>query len=54
MNAKFAVVCFLATCLILAILLLFHFIAPPVSGMLFAVALAVFGGLSKGFRKKQR
>jgi hypothetical protein len=52
MNAKPALVIFLGVCLILAGLLLFQVIDPIVSGAIFAVALVVLGGLSKGFKKK--
>lgn len=52
MSRKPAAFIFLGVCLVLAALLLLQIITPIVSGAFFAVALAVFGGLSKGFRKK--
>jgi hypothetical protein len=51
MNRKFALSLFLGTCITLAVLLLTHVITPLISGVIFAVALVVFGGLSKGFRQ---
>jgi hypothetical protein len=50
MNRMLALSLFLATCLILATLLLVRAIKPVVSGIIFAIALVVFGGLSRGFR----
>jgi hypothetical protein len=47
-----ALLSFIVTCIILAILLLTHLITPLASGILFALALVIFGGLSKGFRKE--
>ena len=52
MNAKPAVTIFLGVCIVLAGLLLAQLISPVVGGAIFAVALVLFGGLSKGFRKK--
>ncbi len=52
MNAKPAVAIFLGVCIVLAGLLLAQLISPIVSGAIFAVALVLFGSLSKGFRKK--
>ncbi len=52
MNAKPAVIIFLGVCIVLAVFLLFQVIDPIVSGAIFAVALVVLGGLSKGFKKK--
>jgi hypothetical protein len=54
MNAKPAVFIFLGICLVLAVLLLLHDITPVVSGAIFAVALVLLGGLSKGFRRKPK
>jgi len=51
MNRKLALGLFLATCFILAILLSTHAISIMASSIIFAVALVVFGGLSRGFRK---
>jgi len=52
MNGKIARIFFVATCLVLAILMLAHVLTPIVGTAIFAVALFVFGGLSNGFRKK--
>lgn len=51
MNGRTAGFSFLAVCVILAILLLTKTISSTVSGALFAVALIIFGGLSRGFKK---
>ena len=51
MNGKKARLCFLATCIILAILMLTRVLTNITGGAIFAVALATFGGLSKGFRR---
>ncbi len=50
MNRKQAGFSFLIVCVILAVLLLTQTISPFVNGIIFAAALVVFGGLSKGFR----
>jgi hypothetical protein len=50
MNRKIAVISFLSVCLLLAALLLTKTITSTVSGAIFAIALVLFGGLSKGFR----
>lgn len=50
MKRKNAVASFLSVCVILAILLLTQIITIVVSSIVFAVALVVFGGLTKGFR----
>jgi hypothetical protein len=44
MNAKTAVMLFLAICVALALLLLFGLITPTVSGAVFALALVILGG----------
>jgi hypothetical protein len=49
MKRKAAVLSFLGVCIILA-LLLSKIISSTVSGLLFAMALIVFGGLSRRFR----
>ncbi len=54
MNGRLARLLFAATCLVVAILLLTHVIKPVVSGVVFALALAVFGGMSNGFRGGSR
>jgi hypothetical protein len=51
MDRKLAAFAFLAICLLLAILLLIKAITPLVSGIIFAVALLVFGLLTRGFKK---
>ena len=51
MSRKSAVIAFLGICILLAILLLTKTIGPLVSGVVFAVALVVFGLLSRGFTK---
>ena len=38
-------------CLVLALLLLARIISSPVSGIIFAIALVLFGSFSRGFRK---
>ena len=50
MSARVAVVLFLAVCVVLAALLMVQAITPVMSGVLFAVALVVFGVASRGFR----
>ncbi len=52
MERKYAASLFLGVCMILALLLLTGTITPLVSGSIFAVALAVLGGLSRGFRRQ--
>jgi len=51
MNKKTAGVLFLGVCATLAILLLTTTMTFLVGGCLFAIALVVFGSLSRGFRK---
>ncbi|HUI11035.1 MAG TPA: hypothetical protein VL221_11955 [Bacteroidota bacterium] len=46
-----AVATFVGICLLLAVLLLFSLIPLLVSGLIFAVSLAVLGAASRGFRK---
>ncbi|HTY12416.1 MAG TPA: hypothetical protein VMF88_15240 [Bacteroidota bacterium] len=53
MSKKTASILFLAVCLLLALLLLTKTITTTVSGFLFAIALVIFGGLSRGIRSKQ-
>ncbi len=50
MSRGVALTLVLVTCMVLAGLLLFDAITPLVSGSVFAVALVIFGGLSRGFR----
>jgi hypothetical protein len=52
MDRKLAFGLFLATCIMLAILLIMHLITPVISGLIFAIAPILFGGLSRGFRKE--
>ena len=54
MNRKLASFLLLSTCIILAVLLLTHLMSSFVSAIIFAIALVVFGGLSRGFRKNDR
>jgi len=49
MNKKTAALGFVTICLVVAILLLTNAISPLVGGILFAIALALFGLISKGF-----
>ena len=50
MKKKTAALSFLSICVSLAILLMFEIITPPVSGIIFALALLLFGSASRGFR----
>jgi hypothetical protein len=52
MKRKYAIGIFICVCLLLTILLLTNIITSIVSGVIFAVALMVFGSLSRGFRGK--
>jgi len=52
LKGKPAGLLFLAVCVVLAVLLLTRTITPILSGTVFAVALAVLGALSAGFRKE--
>jgi hypothetical protein len=54
MNKKPASRAFLGVCLLLALFLLTRTISPTAGGFLFAIALAIFGGLSKGFRSEKK
>ena len=51
MPGKTATRNFLEICILLAILLLTKILTPIVSGSLFAIALVLLGGLSRGFKK---
>ncbi len=51
MKGKTAGFLLLAVCAILAVLLLTSAITPLVSGIVFAVVLAVLGTVSRGFRR---
>ena len=50
MKRKVAIVFFLIVCVILAILLLTQTITIMVSSIIFAIALVLFGSISRGFR----
>ena len=52
MKQKSAGLLFLAICIVLAILLLTKTISSTVSGSIFALALIILGGASKGFTNK--
>ncbi len=51
MDGKVAAFAFLIVCLVLAVLLFLRAISPVASGAVFAIALALLGGLSRGFRR---
>jgi len=51
MNRRTAGLLFLGVCIILAALLLTQRITPVASAAVFAVALVLFGLLSRGFRR---
>ncbi len=51
MKRKQAALIFLGVCVILAILLLKQLITPIAGSILFAIGLALFGILSRGFSK---
>jgi preprotein translocase subunit SecG len=50
MSRNLALGLFLATSIMLAVLLLIQAIKPLDGGAVFAIALLLFGGLSRGFR----
>ncbi len=52
MKRKPAVLMFLGICMILAVLLLTKAITPLISGCVFAPALALLGGQSKGIGRQ--
>ena len=51
MKRKYALISFLGVCIALAALLLMTIISFIVGAIIFAISLAVFGSLSKGFKK---
>lgn len=51
MNRKLALISFVSVCLIVAVLLLTAIISFIVGAIIFAISLALFGSLSKGFKK---
>ena len=51
MKRKHALISFVSVCLALAVLLLTTVINFIVGAIIFAIALVVFGGLSKAFKK---
>jgi ABC-type dipeptide/oligopeptide/nickel transport system permease subunit len=53
MKKKTAALSFLSICVTLAILLLLEIITPTISGIIFALALLIFGSASRGFRTEQ-
>ncbi len=53
MNGKAARIIFLTVCILLAILLVTKVITPIISGSIFAAALVLFGGFSKGFKRNK-
>lgn len=52
MNGKVAGFLFLGICIVLAILLITKIISPLISGSIFAIALVLLGGISRGVKKK--
>ena len=52
MDRRIAAFIFLIVCVVLAALLLVHVITPVIASAVFAVALAIFGGASAGFRRR--
>lgn len=50
MSGRISGFLFLGVCVILAILLIFSVIGPILSGSIFAIALVLLGGISRGFR----
>ncbi len=51
MKGKPAGIFFTGICVILAILLIAKVITATLSGVIFAIALVLLGGISRGFRK---
>lgn len=51
MKSRNAIASFLGICVILAVLLITKLISSVLSGIIFAIALVIFGSLSKGFRR---
>ena len=54
MDRKLAGFLFLGVCVVIAALLLMQTISIVIGSAVFAIALAVLGGLSGGFRKRGR
>ncbi len=52
MEGKVAALAFLIVCLVLVVLLFLRAISPVASSAVFAIALALLGGLSRGFRRR--
>jgi len=48
MSKRPVSIAFLGACILLALLLLTRTISTTISGILFAIALVIFGGLSRG------
>lgn len=53
MEGKDAIYALLLICMLLAVMLLAGKLAAPIAGGAFALALAVLGVLSRGFRRRQ-
>jgi hypothetical protein len=51
MSGRLALGLFIATCITLAVVLLVGAIKPLDAGAVLAIALILFGGLSRGFRQ---
>ncbi len=54
MDGRVAGLVFLGVCVVLAALLLVRVITPVISGSVFAIALVLFGGVSRGFGRRGR
>jgi hypothetical protein len=52
MKANIAGLIFAGVCLLLAVLLITHFLTPLASGIIFAAALIALGLASRGFRTR--
>lgn len=52
MKGRVSGLIFLCICFLLAVLLATKIILPLTSGSIFAIALVLLGGSSKGFKKK--
>jgi len=53
LKSKTANIIFLIVCIMLAILLLTKLIDSTLSGIIFAIALVLFGILSRGFKRNE-
>jgi hypothetical protein len=52
-DRRIAAFAFLIVCVVLAALLLVHATTPVIASAAFAIALAILGGASAGFRKRR-